>query len=56
MAKTSETRTDQRNVTVPTAPQIGAAMGKAICGAKRDAQVRSVKLVVASGKSWPVPR
>lgn len=32
MAKTSEARTDQRNVAAPTAPQICAAMGKAIRG------------------------
>jgi len=38
MAKTSEARTDQRNVAVPTAPQIRAAMEKAICDVKCDAE------------------
>jgi len=56
MAKTSETRTDQRNVTAPTAPQICAAMGKAICDVKRDAMVRNVKLAVTSEQSWSVPK
>ena len=50
MAKTSETRNDQRNVTAPTAPQIRAAIGKAMRDVKRDTQVRNVKLMAASGK------
>ena len=56
MAKTSETCTDQCNVTSPTEPQIRAAMGKAIREVKRDAVARNVKLVVTSEKSWSVPK
>jgi len=48
MAKTSEACTDQRNVAAPTAPQICAAMEKAICDVKRDAVPRNVKLAVTS--------
>jgi hypothetical protein len=56
MAKTTGARNDQRKVNAPTEPEIRTAMGKAIREIKRDAEVRKVKLVVASGKSWSVPK
>jgi len=55
MAKTSETRNDQCNVTAPTAPQICAAMGKAIRDVKRHAVARNVKLAVTSKNRGPSP-
>jgi len=55
MAKTSETRTDQRNAAAPTAPQIRAAMGKAICDVKRHAVARNVNLAVTSKNRGPSP-
>ena len=56
MAKTPEARNGRRKVIAPTEPQIRAAMGKAIREVKRDAEVRNVKLAVASEKSWSVPK
>lgn len=48
MAKTSETRNDQRNVTAPTAPQIRAAIGKAMRDVKREANGCVRKIMVYS--------
>ena len=56
MAKTPEARNGRRKVTLPTEPQIRAAMGKAIREVKRDALARNVKLAVAPEKSWSVPK
>lgn len=56
MAKTTEARKDRRKVTTPTEPEIRAAMGKAIREIKRDAEIKKVKLAVASEKSWSVPK
>jgi hypothetical protein len=56
MAKTTQARRDKRNVIAPTVIQVRAAMGKAIREVKRDAEAKKLKLVVASGQSWSVPK
>ena len=56
MTKATEARKDRREVGNPTEPELRAAMGKAIREIKRRAKLQNVKLVVASKKSWAVPK
>lgn len=56
MAKTTEAREAKQKVGNPTEPEIRAAMGKSIRELKRRAKLQNIKLVVATKKSWSVPK
>jgi len=56
MAKTQKARATSKQLTLPSAPEIRAAIGKAICEVRRNAAAKNKTLAVAGKNSWSVPK
>ncbi len=54
--KTQKARITSKQLTLPSQPEIRAAMGKAIREVRRNAEAKNMTLAVAGEKSWAVPK
>ena len=56
MAKTQKARSANKRIALPPEAEIRAAMGKAICEVRRNAELKNATLAVAGKKSRSFPK